>query len=518
MPGQGTFDVVVVGSGLIGAAVARCLRQEHPDLRIGMVEAGPPVGSRPGDHLDNVPEPQIWAEYNARVLSGHQGFYTGLGAHQGSGSGSADAPPGMYELASLGQDCAAMPGAALAWNVGGMGIHWTAATPSPWGTELDPSLPADVWAADLRRAKELLRVNPTPIPPTPAGRAVAAALSGLLDPVSAEGRGVQSMPMAVNPTAADRSGPTAVPDLLERTAPATIFAPIADPRADPAFTLVPGSLATSVEHRNGRVTGLAIRDLATGSTRTLATDQIVVCADPIRTPQLLFASGIRPAALGRYLNEHYFLSALAIADPELLGFDLAALKPPTGRERVLDRLWIPHSGPQRPYQVYVMNALQVDDRGAPSAYEVRFEIYVPTEIRPQNRLEFSDTRTDATGLPRISVRFDRSDRDRDQLRRARRAQQQIGETIGRFDPASDSTVLPAGSSMHLTGTVRRSAADDGTGVCDPDGRVWGFENLYVAGTGVVPTALACNATLTGMTTAVRAARAVSAAVAGQASV
>jgi C-glycoside oxidase len=50
-------------------------------------------------------------------------------------------------------------------------------------------------------------------------------------------------------------------------------------------------------------------------------------------------------------------------------------------------------------------------------------------------------------------------------------------------------------------------ADDGTSVCNTDGRVWGFDNLYVAGTGVLPTALACNSTLAGTVTAVRAARA-----------
>ncbi|MCU1444504.1 GMC oxidoreductase [Cryobacterium sp.] len=58
------------------------------------------------------------------------------------------------------------------------------------------------------------------------------------------------------------------------------------------------------------------------------------------------------------------------------------------------------------------------------------------------------------------------------------------------------------------------AADDGESVCDPDGRVWGTGNLFVAGNGVVPTALGCNSTLTAATLAVRTARAVGHGLAG----
>ena len=62
--------------------------------------------------------------------------------------------------------------------------------------------------------------------------------------------------------------------------------------------------------------------------------------------------------------------------------------------------------------------------------------------------------------------------------------------------------------MHFTGTVRMGPVEDGTSVCDPHGRVWGFDNLYVAGNGVLPTVVVCNSTLTGMTAAVATARAV----------
>jgi choline dehydrogenase-like flavoprotein len=49
--------------------------------------------------------------------------------------------------------------------------------------------------------------------------------------------------------------------------------------------------------------------------------------------------------------------------------------------------------------------------------------------------------------------------------------------------------MPLGMHYHYLGMVRMGERDDGTSVCDPHSRVWGFENLFVGGNGVIPTRL-----------------------------
>jgi choline dehydrogenase-like flavoprotein len=493
------YDVLIVGSGLMGAAVARQVRDERREARILMLDGGPQIGSTPGQHLHDVPEQHIWERYNQRVASGIQGFYTGTTPTGDVGSTLVDVEPGMYHLSSLGEDAREMPAAAVAWNVGGMGIHWTAATPTPWGSEIPDFIDGAEWRADLQQAALLLRVNPEPFRPSAAGTAVIRVLQDLFQAVSAPGRGIQHMPMAVQP---DGHG------IRRRTGPNTIFAPIGDPHRDPFFTLLPGTQAVELLHDAARVIGAHTLDMASGQRHDVHAPVTVVCADAIRTPQLLFASDIRPPALGRYLNEHAFLSGRVLTDPDRLGFSLSEIAPQAPYEFMTEHLWIPHSGPAQPFHVQIANQVHIDQDGRPLAYSVGPCFYVPTEIQAENRLEFSDDLTDAAGMPRITVHFSYTDEDRRLIDRAQEDQRRTAEALGPFNPETESALLPAGSSLHFTGTVRMGPVDDGTSVCDPDGRVWGFDNLYVAGNGVLPTALACNSTLTGMTSAVRASRSV----------
>jgi len=491
------WDVLIVGSGLMGAAVARQVRDEQPTARILMLDGGPQIGSIPGQHLHDVPERDIWMRYNQQVASGIQGFYTGTTPTGDVGSTLVDVEPGMYHLSSIGEDVTEMPAAAVAWNVGGMGVHWTAATPTPWGSELPDFIEDAEWQADLQQAARVLRVNPQPFSPSPAGRAVMRVLQELFDPVSAPGRGLQHMPMAVQP---DSEG------VRRRTGPNTIFEPIADPDRDPLFTLLPGTQTVRLVQAGSRVIGAEAREVPTGRRQDVRAAVTVVCADAIRTPQLLFASHIRPQALGRYLNEHAFLSGRVLTDPERLGFALSEVTPQAQGEFMTEHLWVPHSGPAQPFHVQIANQVHIDEEDRPLAYSMGPCFYIPTEIQEENRLEFSDDLTDAAGMPRITVHYSYTEQDRQLIDRARQDQRRTADALGPFDPEAESALLPAGSSLHFTGTVRMGPVDDGTSVCNPDGRVWGFENLYVAGNGVLPTALVCNSSLTGMTTAVRVAR------------
>ena len=492
-------DVVVVGAGLMGAGVASRIRALHPGARIVLVDAGPPIGSRRLQHLHDSAEPDVREEYLARASPGIQALYTGPGVGPSLEGTTRGARPGMYDLPAFGAEAGAMPGAALGWNAGGMGVHWTAATPDPWGEEVSDE-DASRFAADLALARELLHVHPDPFGRNDIGDRVCQRLGAHFAGVSAPGRNVQPMPMAVAPRTAGSRGP------LARTGPNVVLPRLLEPDG-PDVELLSETLALQVEHHRSRARGVRVRG-ADGEEFLVEGRCVVVAADVVRTPQLLFASGIRPSALGTHLNEHAFLTGQVLTDLPRLGVRLEDVPHPLEGEWVIGSYWLPHSGSAQPFHGQIMDRLFVDEDGTRLAHAVGLSWYVPTEVRPENRVEFDETQTDAAGLPRPRLVFGHSAADLAAIEAARDSQHGAAEELGPFDLATGSALLPAGSSLHYTGTARSGRLDDGTSVCDPDGRVWGFGNVFLAGGAVVPTAVVGNSTLTGMVTAVRAARAV----------
>jgi choline dehydrogenase-like flavoprotein len=257
---------------------------------------------------------------------------------------------------------------------------------------------------------------------------------------------------------------------------------------------------------DGRAVGVRLRDRATGSVSVVRAGYVVVAGDALRTPQLLFASGLRPRALGRYLNEHPQVSIIA----EVHGLDGA--EDGAGGDAVPSGVtWIPYEGERYPFhgmltRIDPATVADADGSGRASNPLVSVHLFTAQEPRSGNRLEFSDTERDWIGMPAMTIHHTLDDADRVTLAEAAAEAMRLSKVLGGPAEGEAVWVLPSGSSLHYQGTVRMGACDDGTSVCDRTGRVWGVDNLYVAGNGVIPTRSAANPTLTSVALSVIGAR------------
>ncbi|MHB9757603.1 GMC oxidoreductase [Streptomyces sp. BYX5S] len=466
-------DVAVVGSGPCGAAYIRVLSERRPDLDLATFEVGPLLAGPPGLHVKNIADPAARAHAQRRS--------------QGPGPAPADgrlARPGTFLL----PDGGGLPNAAMSSNVGGMGAHWTAACPRPGDGERIGFVPGLDELLD--EAERLLGVDAHAFDDAPFAAEVRARLSDALDGDRPPERRVQPMPLAVH-RAPDGAVAWSGTDVVHGEVS----------RNNPRHTLFPEALVTGVVVEGARAVGVRVRDLAEGGEHVVRAARVVVAADALRTPQLLWASGIRPAALGRHLNDQpQLVYAVRLRD-------VGPVEPgPAAHSGVS---WVPYTDDE-PFHGQVMQLdaspvpLADDDVPAPGSI-VGLGWFCAKDVRAEDRVEFDDDRKDAYGMPAMRIHYGLTDRDLAALDAARTAVRRAAEALG--EPLDDAPrTLAPGSSLHYQGTVRAGPADDGTSVCGPAGEVWGVSGLHVAGNGVIPTATACNPTLTSVALAVAGAR------------
>ena len=352
--------IAIVGSGPIGSAYARVLVEQVPNARVVMFEAGPQLTPRPGESVRNIADPDEKAR--AREMSqGPQAgaFRESLGIPSGTVTeGMFTARQGTHLLDFGGAGSAhasAFPAAAAATNVGGQGAHWTCATPSPAFSEKIPFIADDEWDGLLDAAKQLLHVQGAAFADSAVGAAIRSLLNDEFGAELPDGYGVDTLPVAGDPQ----------PDGSIRWAGAdVVLGPLIDQGSPHSkqFELRDLTLVRRVELDGRRVTGVTVEDLRTGETSVVEADLVVVAADAFRSPQLLWASGVRPTALGHYLTEHpVVISTVALdadkmkrfATEEDLDAELArrALNP---ADPVAAVNRIPFSEPDHPFSVQVM--------------------------------------------------------------------------------------------------------------------------------------------------------------------
>ncbi len=499
-------DILIVGSGPVGATFARVLSEQLSHAKILMTDLGPQLTARAGMNLKNLSDAEERNAAQIRSQGQAQFAYDNFSIHERAqavnGQRSKLARPGTHlvTLDDAELNISGMPAAAMSSNVGGMGAHWTCACPRPGNMERVPFIPAHELDQALDKAEELLCVSSEVFPVSAEGLAIHQTLSELFDDVLPEDRKVRRMPLAC-----------AVTSNGERvwTGADTILGKLAEAGASENFTLRSETICRRLLTDGDQVTGALLEHLPSGTQAEVTAKIVIVAADALRTPQLLWASGIRPHALGHYLNDHLWSFAAVALDERLIV--RTADKGTTYRspDNTIGVFQVPFHAPSHPFHAQVMHldiAPVVLDGGA--AHEAKHVVGTgwscQKEIRFEDCIEFSATETDFFGMPKMHIRYEITAADKAAMAEAIRAQARATAALGTPVFSKEPLLVPPGTSLHYQGTVRMGARDDRQSVCDADSRVWGLRNLFVGGNGVIPTATVCNPTLTSVALAVRA--------------
>jgi pyranose oxidase len=502
-------DVLIIGSGPIGAAFARTLCK--PGRKVIMVEAGQYGSRRAGECRKN-----DWAFQ--RDLNGY-GYFV-RGQMFPVSVPPASVPSTANALNPLQDPDTNLPGAVLSYAVGGMAVHWTCAIPEQHpDLERHGFIDADEWSGLYHRARELLNCHTDVFSNSSRHKALRAYLEK------------HSYRPVDTPLAAERR-PGA--EFARFSGTDTVLGDLADvsPGYDPnaGFVLLPGHAVRRLvrdpanEHR---IVSAEVSDVIANRTFSISADTFVVAAGWLHTPQILWVSGIHThggSALGRYLHDHTFTATTIVLREEVLeqmrseaDDVLAAAEDqndpaPIGisKREPPPHMYLPVSENQLWHGMIFRESFQFDP--LPADIDDRrvvdlkwFGMIDPVE---SNYVEFSaDGNRDRLGMPQPTFHVRLGEEDKRRMADMKKHMTEVAGVLGSPLPGYEPREIPLGASTHTMGLTRMGAEDDHgrTSVVDPFSKVWGLDNLYVGGNCVLPTRNACNPTLTSMALALRSA-------------
>lgn len=500
---QTKTDVLIIGSGPVGAAYARMINEALPSIKITMIDLGPKVSDNIGQHVNNITDPQ--AKERAQVLS--QGpnkepypmisvAVRAMAAQKGDLKPEFLARAGTHLVTNDPEDLKTneMPAASLSSNLGGMGIHWTCACPRPGNEEKIPFIPEDELEAAFVKAEELLQVTQKTFPVSPEGENILNILNQALGKNHSTNRHAQPMPLACKTDEKGNRYWTGSDIVLGNTLQHSNF----EIRSE--------TICRKLIQDTGVIKGAETEHLPTGNKELIEARVVIVAADALRTPQLLWNSGIRLKALGHYLNEHPFIFTFVEIDPKS-NPDSNRDQNPKSADPLIGVFWVPFDAPNHPFhgQIMHMDMSPMKTTVTDSAtHIVGLGWGCLKKLSFDDQIIFSETEKDHFGMPKMTFKYKFSDEDLAAIEAAKKFQAKVAALFGKEIKGGQQTLMPPGSSLHYEGTTRMGIKDNGTTVCDTYSKVWGYDNLFVGGNGVIPTATTSNPTLTSVAMAVRA--------------
>jgi choline dehydrogenase-like flavoprotein len=287
-------------------------------------------------------------------------------------------------------------------------------------------------------------------------------------------------------------------------------------------TLVADANVYQLEHdEKGRIAAALYYDPDKVSHRVTGAT-FIVAANGIESPRLLLLSGSDkfPNGLanssdmvGRNLMDHPSTSLTFDADEEVwLG---RGPQSPSSINIMRDGAF---RADHAPYRLDFTNISRVDGAtksliaagvyGSELAKRLRFSAAHEMNVKnvlevlpdPEHRIKLSAEK-DAMGIPKPEAHYAIADYTKRGHERSQQDFRRIAELMGgtnlRFSKDGDFA-----NNQHICGTLSMGS-DPKTSVCDQWGRTHDHENLFLASTGVLPTAATCNSTENGLAVALR---------------
>ncbi|KAK5997077.1 Pyranose 2-oxidase [Cladobotryum mycophilum] len=516
------YDVLIVGSGPIGAVFAR--RLVDADKKVAMIDIGDQATRKIGDHKKNSVAVQKNISLFTNIVKGDlqplsvptTGVYHSIEpsscfVRSFDESGFVINGQNPEQKAALN-----LPEAAATRVIGGMGSHWTCCTPRQHVKLERPDLfTKNEWHDLYSEAERLFRTNSYSFDDSIRQTVIKETLSDAY-----KDREIKSMPLACRRSETNT-------DYVEWTCTATILKELSDPtKPNSNFQVLPNTQCVKIELSandaadvNGnafKVTRVEVRDLMKNKTYHIKAKQYVICASAVLTPSILFNSGFRSyadaqmplpgppttassklipmPAFGRYMTEQ----TLAFCQVVLKKTLLEGIKEDQGGKRIAehqaknpkDPIPLPFNDPDP--QCYF-----------PLMADFRWFGYTKPELK--NYVTFSEKVKDDFGMPQPIFHFQTNDEDAERCHEMITDMANVARKIGGFLPGAEPKFLAPGSALHICGTYRAGDSDKDS-VVNKTGKVWNVQNLVLGGCGVIPTQNACNPTLTAACFAIAAAR------------
>lgn len=498
-------DAIVVGSGPIGAIYARLLVESG--LSVALLDAGAQLSPRAGEHLKNA---YIYQRDRNHFTDTVQSLLYTLsvpteklnieGLDPSVYMSNAGVRNNMNPNQNPNQN---LSSGYAAFAVGGMGIHWTCATP-----RLNPDIERwhfiseEEWDYLYNLSESLFNTHTNVFIDSLRGKVIKETLKEHLH--VSDKYPVQQLPVA----AVRRQDKT---NFVHWTGPYDILAPIYEnPVLSEKLTIYPQYLARKIILNASRVVAIEGQCLEPWHEFRATGQLFFVAAGAIKTPQLLYNSdfGRDIKALGCYLNDQPMTFTQVMLSDKIVK-EIARIEPQDKATILNDNIPIPYTDPDPTLWIplqenrlwhcqvhkdafnYGKTALEIDDR-----LVLDFRWYTFVEPREENRVTFEEHIKDIHNMPQPTFHYEINHEEAERAHAMMADMTQTALTIGGFIPGAEPRFMPSGASIHYMSTYRMGTKNDGTCVVDPYSKVWDIENLYLGGPGTFPNATAANPTLT----------------------